>query len=36
MISIGLAIAASTPSLAGEAGALAAISYDLAHKKWDF
>jgi hypothetical protein len=34
MISIGLAIAASTPSLAGEAGALAAISYDLAHKKW--
>lgn len=34
MISIGLAIAASTPSLAGEAGAVAAISYDVARKKW--
>jgi hypothetical protein len=34
MISIGLAIAASAPSLAGEAGAVAAISYDVARKKW--
>jgi hypothetical protein len=34
MISIGLAIAASAPSLAGEAGAVAAISYDVARRKW--
>jgi hypothetical protein len=34
MISIGLAIAASASSLAGEAGAVAAISYDVARKKW--
>ena len=34
MISIGLAIAASAPSLAGEAGAVAAISYDVARKRW--
>ena len=34
MISIGLALAASAPSLAGEAGAVAAISYDVARKKW--
>jgi hypothetical protein len=34
MISIGLAIAASAPSFAGEAGAVAAISYDVARKRW--
>jgi hypothetical protein len=34
MICIVLAFAASSPSLAGEAGALAAISYDVAKKRW--
>jgi len=34
MICIVLAFAASTPSLAGEAGAVTAISYDLAKKRW--
>lgn len=33
MICIVLAFAASAPSLAGEAGAVAAISYDLAKKR---
>jgi len=34
MISIGLAFAASTPGPAGEAGAVAAISFDVAHRRW--
>jgi hypothetical protein len=34
LISIGLAIATCTPGPAGEAGAIAAISYDMTKKKW--
>jgi hypothetical protein len=34
MIAIGLAFAASTPGPAGEAGAVAAISFDVSHRRW--
>jgi hypothetical protein len=34
MIAIGLGLAASTPGPAGEAGAVAAISFDVAHRRW--
>jgi hypothetical protein len=34
MIAIGLAFAASTPGPAGEAGAVAAISYDISQRRW--
>lgn len=34
MIAIGLAFAASAPGPAGEAGAVAAISFDVAHRRW--
>ena len=34
LIAIGLAFASSTPGPAGEVGAMAAISYDIAHKRW--
>jgi|SRR5580658_936442 hypothetical protein len=34
MIAIGLALAASTPGPAGEAGAIAAISFDVSHRRW--
>jgi hypothetical protein len=34
MIAIGLAFAASAPGPAGEAGAVAAISFDASHRRW--
>jgi hypothetical protein len=34
MIAIGLAFAASTPGPAGEAGAVAAISFDVSQRRW--
>jgi hypothetical protein len=34
MIAIGLALAASAPGPAGEAGAVAAISFDIARRRW--
>lgn len=34
MIALGLAFAASAPGPAGEAGAVAAISYDVAQRRW--
>lgn len=34
MIALGLALAASAPGPAGEAGAVAAISYDVSQRRW--
>jgi hypothetical protein len=34
MIAVGLAFAACTPGPAGEAGAVAAISFDVSHRRW--